>query len=150
MELAEARMRRDRESRPASAPELAVSEVEEHELGWIVHWASVDYLRTGDPQYRLGGGPYLVDRYDQSVHTIGTVASVTGDWVWRYVEQVWQVTLLDVLAERVRQVLSDEGFLSAMRHLRRTAPALTPAQAKIYVTCVEDGIELPPELVGLT
>jgi hypothetical protein len=151
VELAEAQMLRQRDRWPANAPTLAVGEVEEHELGWIVHWASVEYLRTGDSRYLLGGGgPYLVDRYDGSVHALPTVASLSDDWVWMYLEQVRGIEMLDVLAETVRQLVNDEGTLAAIRYLRRREPGLTPAQAKEYVAAVRDGRDLPPEVADLT
>ncbi|WP_285559092.1 hypothetical protein [Actinoplanes regularis] len=147
MELIEAELLKYRDLWSSGA---AVSEVEEHELGWVVHWAPVELLR-GDLSYQLGGGgPYLVDRYDGSVHGLGTVAYHTGAWVWEYLEQVKGVVPLDPLTESVRQLLIDDGTMAAMRHLRSRAPRLTPAQAKQYVTSVRDGLEPTPDLIELT
>ncbi|MFH9744462.1 YrhB domain-containing protein [Streptomyces anulatus] len=48
-----------------AALRMAVVDVEEHALVWIVHWTSETFVRTGDPAFMLAGsGPYLVDRVD--------------------------------------------------------------------------------------
>ncbi len=61
------------------AMRMAVVDVEEHELVWIVSWTSEEFVRTRNPEFMLAGnGPYLVDRVDGGLHQIGVVSAVTG------------------------------------------------------------------------
>ncbi|MGM9442762.1 YrhB domain-containing protein [Streptomyces murinus] len=58
-----------------------VTDVEEHELVWIVRWQSEAFARTGNPGDMLVGvGPYLVDRVDGGLHSIGVLSARGGDW----------------------------------------------------------------------
>ncbi|MER8193421.1 YrhB domain-containing protein [Streptomyces microflavus] len=60
---------------------MAVVDIEEHELVWIVHWTSEEFVRTQNAQFMLAGnGPYLVDRVDGGLHQVGVVSSATGAW----------------------------------------------------------------------
>src|SRR4051812_39941460 len=70
--LVEALLIRQRlEGRLADVPEVAVCGVEEHVLGWLVGWQSVEYLRSGDfGKMLVGQGPYFVDGEDGSIHHI--------------------------------------------------------------------------------
>ncbi|MFG3137086.1 YrhB domain-containing protein [Streptomyces sp. NPDC048211] len=44
----------------ADALRMAVVDVEEHELVWIVSWTSEEFVRTRNPEFMLAGnGPYL-------------------------------------------------------------------------------------------
>lgn len=71
--LVEAQLARD------VPPMSLVVGVREHELVWIVSYQSAEYVRTGDPSRMLaGGGPYLVDRVDGGLHSIGVVSAKVG------------------------------------------------------------------------
>jgi hypothetical protein len=55
--------------------------VEEHPLGWLVFWQSVDYIRSGDPfDMLVGSGPYLVDRQDGSIHRLPVTTYMHEPW----------------------------------------------------------------------
>ncbi|MFJ2771026.1 YrhB domain-containing protein [Streptomyces sp. NPDC087300] len=153
VELVEAQPARERqESHPAARPpEVAVDDVEEHALGWLVHCQSVAYIRSRRFEDMLvGQGPYLVDRLDGSIHHIPVTTHVGENWEALYLEQVRGVRPPDPLLTAVRALVDSEGTTAAMRHLRKHAPALRPQQAKAYVTAVRDGGEPPEELVSLT
>ncbi|XIE81607.1 YrhB domain-containing protein [Streptomyces sp. SBR177] len=71
------------------AHELVVHEVKEHAWGWLVFWNSAQYARTRDLRDLLvGAGPYLVDRYDGSVHHIPVTTWVGEDWEELYLRQI--------------------------------------------------------------
>ncbi len=75
LRLVEAQLERE------SPGQLLVAHVEEHELAWIVSYQSAEYVRTGDPSHLLvGNGPFLVDRMDGGLHSIGVVSAVTRAW----------------------------------------------------------------------
>ncbi|GAA4573116.1 YrhB domain-containing protein [Planotetraspora kaengkrachanensis] len=132
-------------------PELAVLHVEEHALGWLVFWQSVEYVRGRDLEHMLAGhGPYLVDRQDGSIHHIPVTTYVSEDWEALYVQQIKDVRPPDPLATAVRELTRSEGAMAAMRHLRKHAPQLGPREAKAYVMAVRDGAEPPEELANLT
>jgi len=131
--------------------ELVVCEVEEHAFGWLVFWNSAQYARTRDPRDCLvGGGPYLVDRDDGSVHHIPVTTWVSEGWEELYLRQVKEVRTPDPLASSVRELVDSAGMLAAMRYLRKQAPRLSLQQARTYVMVVQDGAEPPQELVDLT
>ncbi|MFB6553758.1 YrhB domain-containing protein [Streptomyces sp. NPDC056405] len=131
---------------------LAVTEVEKHELVWIVYYQSAEYLRTGDPGQLLGGnGPYLVDRLDGSLHQIGPVTAVTGDWELDYRTRVRKMTrrsAVDDLHEEVRRAVAASGRIIAMHLLRQRIPTLTHAQVIEYVTALQVGAA-PPHLAAI-
>ncbi|MEV7599065.1 YrhB domain-containing protein [Kitasatospora sp. NPDC089797] len=132
-------------------PELAVCGGEGDGVGWIVFWDTVLYLRTRDARHRLAGhGPYLVDRYDGSVHDIAPLLWPDGGWEELYLRQVKGVRAPDPLAAAVRELAGSAGAVAAMRHVRAQAPRLDVRQARDYVTIVRDGAEPPPELADLT
>ncbi|MFD9435720.1 YrhB domain-containing protein [Streptomyces sp. NPDC060002] len=63
------------------AMRMAMVDVEEHELVWIVSWTSEEFVRTRNPEFMLAGnGPYLVDRVDGGLHRVGAISAVTGEW----------------------------------------------------------------------
>ncbi|WP_369149004.1 YrhB domain-containing protein [Streptomyces sp. R44] len=131
---------------------LAVSGVEEHELVWIVYYQAVEYLRTRDPGLLLGGnGPYLVDRLDGSLHQIGPVAAVTGEWEPDYRIRIRKMTIrtaVDELHEEICRTSAADGRITAMRVLRRRVQELTHAQVVEYVTALQAGTA-PPHLVEI-
>ncbi|MBE3016231.1 hypothetical protein IL992_44865 [Microbispora sp. NEAU-D428] len=148
--LVEALLSRERQESPWM-PELAVLAVEEHSLGWLVVWQSVEYIRSRDSEKMLvGHGPYLVDRHDESIHHIPVTTYLQEDWEELYLLQVKGVRPPDPLLASVRELLHSEGTTAAIRHLRKQAPRLGPREAKAYVTAVRDGADPPEELVCLT
>jgi len=133
-----------------SMPALAVLDVEEHALGWLVFLQSVEYIRTREhKKMLLGQGPYLVDRQDESIHHIPVTTYVGEDWAELYLRQVKGIRPPDPLVAAVREHLHSEGTMAAIRHLRKQAPRLGPREAKTYVMAVRNGAELPEELVAL-
>ncbi|WP_234029389.1 YrhB domain-containing protein [Streptomyces sp. PsTaAH-124] len=122
---------------------MAVAQVRQHELAWVVSWTSEEYLRTGNPDFMLvGNGPYLVDRLDGSLHQIGVVSAVTEAWVIDYRVRVRGQavrTAVDDLHDEVRAVAAARGRIHAMHALRRSLPVLTHAQVIEYVTALKDG-----------
>ncbi|MGW4894870.1 YrhB domain-containing protein [Kitasatospora sp. NPDC004240] len=153
VELVEALLSRQRQESPwmARGPEVAVLDVQEHALGWLVTWQSVEYVRGGGFETMLvGHGPYLVDRQDGSIHHIPVTTFVRPDWADLYLQQIKGVRPPDPLIAAARALLRSDGTMAAMRHLRREAPLLGPQQAKAYVMAVRDGKEPPKDLLGLT
>ncbi|MFD4656287.1 YrhB domain-containing protein [Kitasatospora sp. NPDC058444] len=136
---------------PWRKEELAILGVSEHAPGWIVAWNTAEYARTGDSRHLLvGGGPFLVDRHDGSVHHIPTMTFMAHDWVALYFRQVKGIRPPDALAAEVRALARAEGAVAAMAHLRRRAPRLSLPQAKAYLLAVRDGAEPPEALADLT
>ncbi|MFF3932486.1 YrhB domain-containing protein [Streptomyces hirsutus] len=125
---------------------MTVESVEQHELVWIVHWTSEEFVRTRKPEFILvGNGPYLVDRFDGSLHEIGVVAWVTGAWEADYRVRVRgpaertalaERTAVDDLHDEVRAVASTHGRIHAMYALRRRLPVLSHAETIAYVTAL--------------
>ncbi|MGW4895247.1 YrhB domain-containing protein [Kitasatospora sp. NPDC004240] len=130
-------------------PAFAVHAVEEHEVGWLVHWTTAEGAR--DPRLRgmIHGGPYLVDRHDGSIHYVPGI-DWHDDWPERYLRQVKGVRTPDPLAEAVRDLARTTGTAVAMRHLRKHAPRMSLQQARTYVSIVRDGEDPPEELAHLT
>jgi hypothetical protein len=134
----------------ATLPELAVSGVEDHTVGWLVFWQSADYLRSGNLNDMLvGNGPYLVDRYDGSIHQI-PATTLSKNWEELYLEQVKGIRPPDPLLGAVHDLLSRDGRTAAIRHLRKQAPQLSMQEAKAYVDAVRHGGEPAEELTGRT
>ncbi|WP_432022366.1 YrhB domain-containing protein [Streptomyces parvus] len=131
---------------------MAVIDVEEHELVWIVSWTSEEFVRTGDPESMLAGnGPYLVDRVDGGLHRIGVVAAVTGEWETDYRARIRGLpvrTAVDDLHDALREVTAARGRMHATRTLRRRLPMLSPAEALAYVGALLTG-DAPAHLVAV-
>ncbi|GGW54394.1 YrhB domain-containing protein [Streptomyces griseoloalbus] len=130
----------------------AVARVEEHELVWIVHWQSAEFVRTGQHvEMLIGNGPYLVDRVDGGLHMIGVVSSVSGAWEADYRVRIRGQTIrtaVDELHDELREVASAQGLVESVRTLRQRLTALPPAQALTYVKGLLNG-EAPPHLVAV-
>ncbi|GAA1240596.1 hypothetical protein GCM10009665_34330 [Kitasatospora nipponensis] len=156
MELVEVLLSRQRQESlwMAQLPELAVLLVEEHVLGWLVFWQSVEYIRSRDiHQMLLGHGPYLVDRQDGSIHHVPFGTYGREGWEELYLQQVRGVRPPEPpepLITTVRTLVRSDGMMAAMRHLRKRAPLMRLQQAKAYVMAVREGNEPPEELVDLT
>ncbi|MEU9740264.1 YrhB domain-containing protein [Micromonospora chersina] len=138
VELAEALLAEQQGQQP-TLPELAVCGVQEHVFGWLVYWQSVDYLRSRDfGKMLIGHGPYLVDGKDGSIHHI-PVTVLDGTWEEPYLEHVRGVKPPDPLLATIRDMVSREGVMAALRHLRKQAPQLGLQDAKRYVDAVRNG-----------
>ncbi|MBB4742342.1 hypothetical protein BJY16_005801 [Actinoplanes octamycinicus] len=150
VELVEAHLVRERQEQP-TLPELAVVDVEEHALGWLVYWNSAEYARTREfGACLIGQGPYLVDRSDGSIHHIPVTTFIGEAWPELYREQVQGIAPPDPLLDAIRDVARREGRLAALRLLRRTAPQFSIAEAVAYVDAVLDGGEPAEELTSRT
>ncbi|MER8119835.1 YrhB domain-containing protein [Streptomyces sp. NPDC094031] len=129
-----------------------VTGVEEHELVWIVRWQSEAFARTGDPGDMLvGSGPYLVDRVDGSLHSIGVLSAKGGEWEDDYRARVRGLpvrTAVDDLHDEIRELGAARSRMHAVRALRRRLPVLSPAQAVAYTDALLGGAP-PAHLVAL-
>lgn len=151
--IVEAQLERDDEAdrsvRPDAMP-MAVADVKEHELVWIVSWTSERYLRTRDPDFMVvGNGPYLVDRLDGSLHQVGVVSARTGGWQEDYRTRIRGQavrTAVDDLHDEVRAVAAARGRVQAVRTLRQRLSALSLAEVVEYVDALQDGT-VPDRLV---
>ncbi|GAA4066511.1 YrhB domain-containing protein [Streptomyces shaanxiensis] len=123
--------------------QLQVTHVEEHELAWIVAYQSAEYVRTGDPsQMLVGNGPFLVDRVDGGLHSVGVVSAVTGAWESDYRTRIRKMatrTAVDDLHDEIRQTTAIRGRIFAMHVLRQQVPALTHAEVIEYVDALQSG-----------
>ncbi|MFJ9644034.1 YrhB domain-containing protein [Streptomyces sp. NPDC101206] len=150
-----ARERRARAARGVGQPRrTVVVDVREHELVWLVLVQSEEYARTRDRHTMLvGHGPYLVDRLDGGLHCIGAVSAVTGAWEDDYRSRIRGLpvrrTAVDDLHDELRAAAGAGGDrMAAARVLRWKLPALSPAEARAYVTGLLAG-EVPPRLLAV-
>ncbi|MFD6653715.1 YrhB family protein [Streptomyces parvus] len=131
---------------------MAVVDVEEHELVWIVSWTSEEFVRTGDPEFMLAGnGPYLVDRVDGGLHRIGVVSALTGEWEADYRARIRGLpvrTAVDDLHDALCEAAAARERMHAARILRRRLPVLSPAEALAYVSALLTG-DAPAHLVAV-
>jgi hypothetical protein len=131
---------------------MAVVDVEEHELVWIVYWTSEEFVRTRNSEFMLAGnGPYLVDRVDGGLHQIGVVSAVTGEWEADYRARIRGLpvrTAVDDLHDELCGVAATRGRMHAVRALRQRLPVLSPAEAIEYVSTLLDG-DPPARLVAV-
>ncbi|KUM84980.1 MULTISPECIES: YrhB domain-containing protein [Streptomyces] len=124
----------------AEAVQMAVVSVEEHELVWIVHWQSENFVRTRRCEEMLvGSGPYLVDRVDGGLHRIGVLAAHTGEWETDYRARIRGLpvrTAIDDLHDGLRTVAAAYGRMHAARTLRQRLSMFSPAEAIEYVSAL--------------
>lgn len=136
----------------ADALRMAVTDVKEHELVWIVYWTSEEFLRTRNPEFMLAGnGPYLVDRVDGGLHQVGVVSAVTGAWEDDYRARIRGLpvrTAVDDLHDALCEVAAARGRMHAARTLRQRLPMFSPAEAIEYVSALLDG-DAPARLVAV-
>ncbi|MGA5207920.1 YrhB domain-containing protein [Streptomyces variegatus] len=136
----------------AEALRMAVVDVEEHELVWIVSWTSEEFVRTRNPEFMLAGnGPYLVDRVDGGLHQVGVVSAVTGAWEDDYRVRIRGLpvrTAVDDLHDVLREMAPTHGRMDAVRTLRQRLPVLSPAEAIEYVSGLLKG-DAPARLVAV-
>lgn len=134
------------------AMRMAVVDVEEHELVWIVSWTSEEFVRTRNPEFMLAGnGPYLVDRVDGGLHQVGVVSAVTGEWEADYRARIRGLpvrTAVNDLHDALCEVTAARGRMHAVRALRQRLPMLSPAEAIEYVSALLDG-DAPARLVAV-
>lgn len=134
------------------AMRMAVVDVEEHELVWIVFWTSEEFVRTRNPEFMLAGnGPYLVDRVDGGLHQVGVVSAVTGEWEADYRARIRGLpvrTAVDDLHDALRGVAATRGRMHAVRTLRQRLSVLSPAEAIEYVSALLEG-DAPARLVAV-
>lgn len=74
----------------------------------------------------LGGGPFLVDRVDSGLHSIGVLSAVTGAWESDYRTRIRKMatrTAVDNLHDEIRQTSATRRRISAMHVLRQKVPA---------------------------
>ncbi|ELP66947.1 YrhB domain-containing protein [Streptomyces turgidiscabies] len=131
---------------------VVVARVEAHELVWLVHCQSEEFVRTGNRGSMLiGGGPYLVDRVDGGLHVIGVLAAKGGEWEADYRVRIRGLairTAVDDLHDEVRELAAVRGHLHAVRLLRQRLPVLSPARAVRYVDGLLTGAA-PADLVAV-
>lgn len=154
VELVESLLARERLTWAGPLRELAVYDVEEHTVGWLVFWNSAQYARTRDTCDSLvGSGPYLVDRHDGSIHHVPVTTWIAENWEELYLQQIKGIQPTrapDPLAVSVRVLVHAAGVVAAMRHLRKQAPRLSLREAQAYVMALRDGAEPSEELLSLT
>ncbi|WP_250403513.1 YrhB domain-containing protein [Streptomyces cellostaticus] len=114
-----------------------VTRVKEHELVWKVYWQSEEHARTQNPSAMLiGHGPYLVDRIDGGLHSIGVLSELQGAWEADYrvrIRGLAMRTPVDDLHDEIREAAAARGRVPAVRVLRHRLPMLSPPQALEYV-----------------
>lgn len=99
----------------------------------------------------IGAGPYLVDRVDGGLHSIGVLSAKGGEWEADYRVRIrGQVirTAVDDLHDEIRELAATRGRIHSVRVLRQRLPALSPARALQYVTGLLDG-DAPAHLVAV-
>ncbi|WP_327350508.1 YrhB domain-containing protein [Streptomyces sp. NBC_01304] len=145
--LVEAQLERE------SPGQLLVAHVEEHELVWIASYQSAEYVRTGDPSQMLAGnGPFLVDRVDGGLHSIGVVSAVTNAWESDYRTRIRGMatrTAVDDLHDELRQTTATRGRIFAMHVLRQKVPTLAHAEAIEYINALRSG-SAPAHLAAIS
>ncbi|CAL2069244.1 MULTISPECIES: YrhB domain-containing protein [Streptomyces] len=111
-----------------------VTDVEEHELVWIVRWQSEAFARTGNPGDMLVGvGPYLVDRVDGGLHSIGVLSARGGDWEDDYRARIRGLpvrTAVDDLHDEIREIGAAQSRMHAARALRQRLPVPLPGAGR--------------------
>ncbi|MFG2622451.1 YrhB domain-containing protein [Streptomyces sp. NPDC048507] len=135
-------------------PRSVVVNVDEHELVWKVYVQSEEYARTRNTAAMLvGHGPYLVDRIDGGLHSIGILSEIEGAWEDDYRGRIRGLpvrTPVDDLHDELRTTAEAAGGrMAAVRALRRKVAGLSPTHALAYVTGLLAG-ELPPQLLAIT
>lgn len=152
--LVAALLLRERQESPpwASRPEVAICRVLEHDLGWVISWQSVEYIRGDAHKMLVGHGPYLVDRYDGSIHHIPATTYLDPHWPEAYGRQVKGISppegteSPDLLIDALRTLVHSDGVVAAVRYLRRQIPQLGIQDAKAHVIAIRDGADSLEEL----
>lgn len=134
-------------------PRNVIVSVVEHELVWKVYVQSEEYARTRNVAAMLvGHGPYLVDRADGGLHSIGVLFEIEGAWEDDYRGRIRGLpvrTPVDDLHDNLRTVAEAAGGrMAAVRALRRKVTGLSPTHALAYVTGLLAG-EVPAQLLAV-
>ncbi|MER5374984.1 YrhB domain-containing protein [Streptomyces sp. NPDC002553] len=134
-------------------PRHVIVGVVEHELVWKVYVQSEEFARTRNVAAMLvGNGPYLVDRADGGLHSIGVVSEMEGAWEDDYRGRIRGLpvrTPMDDLHDELRTAAEAAGGrMAAVRALRRKVTGLSPAHALAYVTGLLAG-EVPAQLLAV-
>ncbi|MFD9882730.1 YrhB domain-containing protein [Streptomyces alboflavus] len=134
-------------------PRNVIVSVVEHELVWKVYVQSEEYARTRNVAAMLvGHGPYLVDRADGGLHSIGAVSEIEGAWEDDYRGRIRGLpvrTPMDDLHDELRTAAEAAGGrMGAVRVLRRKVTGLSPTHALAYVTGLLAG-EVPAQLLAV-
>ncbi|WP_457032130.1 YrhB domain-containing protein [Kitasatospora sp. P5_F3] len=138
VELVESLLARERLTWASTGPlpELTVTEVQEHVVGWLVFWNSAEYARTRDVGDALvGSGPYLVDRQDGSIHHVPAPTWAAEDWEQLYLQEIEGARPLD---SSIRALLDSAGVIPAIKHLRKQVTPLNLRQAVEYSDAGEE------------
>ncbi len=62
---------------PEQNPVILDEHTIEKEFGWVFFYQSKQYIETNDFQYMLAGNaPYIVNRFDGSIHETGTANTI--------------------------------------------------------------------------
>ncbi|WP_031010225.1 YrhB domain-containing protein [Streptomyces sp. NRRL F-5727] len=134
-------------------PRTVIVSVVEHELVWKVYVQSEEYARTPKAAaMRVGHGPYLVDRADGGLHSIGALSEIEGAWEDDYRGRIRGLpvrTPMDELHDELRTAAEAAGGrMAAVRALRRKVTGLSPTQALAYVTGLLAG-DVPAQLLAV-
>ncbi|WP_435060457.1 YrhB domain-containing protein [Streptomyces sp. bgisy060] len=157
MRIVEKHPERDHQARVAAGAEPfsreVVVSVVEHELVWKVHVQSEEYARTRKAAaMSVGHGPYLVDRADRGLHSIGAVSEIEGAWEDDYRGRIRGLpvrTPMDGLHDELRTAAEAAGgHMAAVRALRHKVTGLSPTHALAYVTGLLAG-EVPAQLLAV-
>ncbi|MET8745267.1 YrhB domain-containing protein [Streptomyces sp. NPDC004728] len=137
----------------AQFPRSVVVRVVQHELVWKVYVQSEEYARTRNVSAMLvGHGPYLVDRADGGLHSIGAVSANEGAWEDDYRSRIRGLpvrTPVDDLHDELRTAAeATGGRMAAVRALRRKVTGLSPAHVLAYVSGLLAD-EVPPQLLAI-
>ncbi|MGW2630560.1 YrhB domain-containing protein [Streptomyces chattanoogensis] len=132
------------------SPPMAIIEVRQHPLGWLVVCQSPEFARTRDPRDALvGHGPFLVDGLDGSLHMVHPQFCRDGlDWETQYRRKVRGEIPPRALDIEVRQLTGLGRRFDALKTVRRAGGGLGPADALRYVEAVAGGNEPPADLVA--
>ena len=90
----------------------------------------------------VGVGPYLVDRVDGSLHSIGVLSAKGGEWETDYRARVRGLpgrTAVDDPHDEIREIGAARSRMHAARALRQRLPVLSPAQAVEYTDALLGG-----------
>jgi hypothetical protein len=109
--------------------------------------------RGGPSHLLVGNGPFLVDRVDGRLHSVGVVSAVNGAWESDYrtrIRGMTALTAVDDLHDELRQTKATRGRIFAMHVLRQKVPALAHAEAIAYVNALRSGSAPAHQTIGRT
>ncbi|MEV6907062.1 YrhB domain-containing protein [Amycolatopsis sp. NPDC051071] len=129
-------------------PEMVITKVGTHRLGWVIHSQSERYLRTGEiTDAVVGHGPFLVDGMDGSLHGLHATADLeNGEWIEEYLEQVRGIERHDPLRSRVIELTDRGRRFDALRLMWAAAPDLNTHETSAYVDAVAARIPIPEHI----